>query len=141
MNYASAGKRLKNMKNMKKGLLILLAVLVACVSFMACGSSNKLGKGKTAFTVKVTYEDGKTEDFEIHTDEETVGAALVALKFIEGEDSEYGLYIKKVNGVTADYDVDGTYWAFYINGESAMTSADQTPAENGAVYEFKVEKF
>ena len=129
------------MKNMKKGLLILLAVLVAAAAFAACGSSNKLGKGKTAFTVKVTYADGKTEDFEVRTDEKTVGEALVALKFIEGEDSEYGLYVKKVNNVTVDPDKDAAYWAFYINGEYAMDSVDKTPAENGAVYEFKVEKF
>ena len=54
---------------------------------------------------------------EIHTDQETVGAALLELGLIAGEESEYGLFIKTVNGLTADYDTDGVYWAFYIDGE------------------------
>ena len=120
--------------------LALIALLVAMSVFAACGGAKTLGKGKTSFTVNVTDAEGKTENFTVKTDEETVGAALLALKFVEGEESEYGLYIKKVNGITADYDVDGTYWAFYINGEYAMTGADQTPVEEGAVYDFKVEK-
>ena len=59
---------------------------------------------------------------------------------IAGEDAEYGLYVKTVNGITAEYEVDGTYWAFYINGEYGMTGVDQTAVEEGASYSFKVEK-
>ena len=52
----------------------------------------------------------------------------------------YGLYVKTVNGITADYAVDQTYWAFYINGEYAMAGVDSTPVENGTVYALKVSK-
>ena len=62
------------------------------------------------------------------------------LNLIAGDESEYGLYVKQVNGITADYDVDQTYWAFYINGEMAMTGVDTTDVEAGATYSFKVEK-
>ena len=58
----------------------------------------------------------------------------------EGEDGQYGLYVKTVNGITADYDVDGTYWAFYINGEYAMSGVDVTDIAAGSTYAFKVEK-
>ena len=54
--------------------------------------------------------------------------------------SRFSLYVKKVNGITADYDVDQTYWAFYINGEYGMTGVDATDIEAGATYTFKVEK-
>ena len=70
----------------------------------------------------------------------TVGAALQALNIISGEESDYGLYIKEVIGITADYDTDGTYWAFYIDGQYAATGVDMTDAQNGAVYGFAVEK-
>ena len=70
----------------------------------------------------------------------TVGAALLKLGVIAGDDSEYGLYVKTVNGETADYDADGTYWGFYINGEYAMTGVDATTLETGATYAFRVEK-
>ena len=62
------------------------------------------------------------------------------LGLIAGDDSEYGLYVKTVNGVTLDYDKDGKYWAFYINGEYASTGVDSTDITAGAEYAFKVAK-
>lgn len=109
------------------------------------GSENQtnttvLGQGATTFGFVVVDKDGKETRFEIHTDKKMVGEALLEVKLIEGEDGPYGLYVKTVNGITADYDVDQTYWAFYINGEMAMTGVDKTDVEAGATYSFKVEK-
>jgi hypothetical protein len=72
--------------------------------------------------------------FTIHTDQETVGEALTEHDLIDGEQGAYGLYVKKVNGMTADFDVDGYYWAFYIDGELAMTGVDGTAIEEGVTY-------
>ena len=107
---------------------------------MGVKDGDTLGKGATAFTVEVTDGQGTKTDFTVKTDEKTVGAALQALNIISGEKSEYGLYIKEVIGITADYDTDGTYWAFYIDGQYASTGADMTDARDGAVYGFAVEK-
>lgn len=101
---------------------------------------NVLGEGDTKFTFTVVDKDGNETTFEIHTDKKTVGDALLELDLIEGENGDYGLYVKKVNGITADYDVDQTYWAFYIDGEYAMTGVDATDIEEGKTYTFKVEK-
>lgn len=98
-----------------------------------------LGEGKTEFFFNVTDQDGKETKFEIHTDKTTVGEALLELELIAGEDSSYGLYVKTVNGITVDYDKDGKYWAFYINGEYASTGVDSTPVKEGETYSFKVE--
>lgn len=98
-----------------------------------------LGEGKTVFTVSVVDKEGTETDFEIHTDKETVGEALLDLGLIEGEEGDYGLYVKTVNGISADYDKDGVYWAFYINGEYASTGVDATPITEGEQYSFKVE--
>ena len=100
----------------------------------------EVGEGETEFSLEVVYADGKTDYFRVKTDADNVGDALVAAGLVEGEESDYGLYIKKVNGVTADYDVDGTYWSFYINGEYAQTGVDSTKIEEGATYALKVEK-
>ena len=105
----------------------------------ASPSAQELGEGSVTFTVEVTPKDQETSQFIIHTDAETVGEALLALGLIEGEESSTGLYVKTVNGVTADYDTDGTYWAFYINGEYASTVVDSTQIEEGATYQFVVE--
>ena len=75
----------------------------------------------------------------LSTGEKTVGAALLSLGLIAGEDSEFGLYVKTVNGVTVDYDKDGKYWAFYVDGEYAATGVDSTDITAGATYTFKAE--
>lgn len=99
-----------------------------------------VGEGATEFTLEVIDGEGNATYFAVNTDAKTVGEALVDCKLIEGEDSEYGLYVKTVNGITADYDVDQTYWAFYINGEYAMTGVDSTEVVEDCTYSFKVEK-
>ena len=99
-----------------------------------------LGEGQSKFLFTVVDKDGNETNFEIHTDKETVGEALLELELISGEDGEFGLYVKQVNGITADYDVDQTYWAFYVDGEYAMSGVDTTNIEEGKTYAFKVEK-
>ena len=54
--------------------------------------------------------------------------------------AEIGEGSKTVNGMTADYDKDGVYWAFYIDGEYAMTGVDATNITDGAQYAFRREK-
>lgn len=99
-----------------------------------------LGEGKTIFSLSVVDGEGKETLFEIHTDKTTVGEALLELELVAGEVQQYGLYIKSVNGITADFDVDKTYWAFYINDEYAQTGIDQTKIEEGTSYSLRVEK-
>lgn len=98
-----------------------------------------LGEGGREFPFTVVDKDGNETQFEIHTDEETVGKALAGLGLIAGEEGEYGLFVKTVNGITADYDKDGVYWAFYINGEYAASGVDVTPIADGESYSFRVE--
>lgn len=106
----------------------------------ATTNDNELGQGAVTFTFTVTDKDGNSEAFVIHTDKATVGDALLEHGLIAGEEGAYGLYVKTVNGITADYDVDKTYWAFYVNGEYAMTGVDVTTVTEGTTYAFKVEK-
>lgn len=135
--------------------LLLCIVLIAAMALSLCACSTdapqesevpevanvtEVGEGELSFDFKVVDAEGNETDFLVSTDEETVGAALLAVDLIAGENSEFGLYVKTVNGITADYDVDGSYWAFYVNGEYASAGVDSTDIENGAEYMFKVEK-
>ena len=137
------GKKIKSM--------LLCMMLAMAFTVAGCGSKTEsietaeaqeivLGDGSVKITVIVVDADGNETNFVVSTDKETVGDALLELNLIEGDDSEYGLYVKTVNGITADYDTDGTYWAFYVNGEYASTGVDSTPVNEGDTYEFKVEK-
>lgn len=135
-------------------LLLCMMLIVAMALTAGCGGkkqenpssagqetvTNRLGEGKAQFNFTVVDKDGKETAFDIHTDKTTVGDALLELGLIAGEEGAYGLYVKQVNGITADYDVDQTYWAFYVNGEYGMTGVDATDIEDGATYTFKVEK-
>ena len=97
------------------------------------------GEGEKTITVEVTAED-KTVTFTVNTDKAILGDALIENKLVEGEQGAYGLYIKKVNGMTADYDKDRTYWGFYKNGEYMLTGIDGTYFEDGECYELVLSK-
>ena len=151
---------IKSNKKITSWILCMMLIVAMAFTTFGCGTNNKdgnnnpstevqtqeenqsnvLGKGQTKFTFIVVDKDGKETNFEIHTDKETLGEALLEVELIEGDKSEYGLYVKKVNGITADYDVDKTYWALYVNGAYATTGVDSTKVEEGATYSFKVEK-
>lgn len=150
---------------MMKKLLVIFLTLVIALSLTACGTRQQpadsgnendsdavvnvetavvtdgamLGEGVHSFTLEITDADGETITATINTDEETVGAALLKLNIIRGEDSDYGLYVKTVNGITADYEKDQTYWSFYINGEYAQTGVDMTAVTDGSTYKLAVE--
>ncbi len=94
----------------------------------------EIGEGSKTFMFKVDAE-GYSITFTVHTDAETVGDALLALNLITGEDGQYGLYVKTVNGMLADWEVDQTYWAFYENGEYA-NGVDATNVTDGYTYSF-----
>ena len=79
--------------------------------------------------------EGKETVHELRTDEEMLGAALLNEGLIEGEDSEYGLFVKTVDGITANED-NQEWWSLTIDGEMAMTGVDSTPVEDGGKYEF-----
>lgn len=92
------------------------------------------------FTLEVTGKDGVTSSQTVSTDCKTVGDALMAYGMIDGEQDEYGLYVKTVLGETLDYEKDGLYWAFYADGNYAPYGVDTTEIVPGTVYGFRAEK-
>ena len=92
------------------------------------------GEGEKTIEVEVTAED-KSVTFTVSTDAETLADALIEHSLIEGEEGAYGIYIKKVNGILADYDIDGYYWSLSKGGEYLMTGADTTEISDGESYE------
>ncbi len=133
---------MKKTKILKKFLFICLCLILtaATVFAMAACTGEEGNSQEVSFTLKVVTLDGAETSTVITTTKKTVGEALLDKGIISGEDGQYGLYIKSVNGITADYDTDKTYWAFYINGEYAMTGVDKTDITDGATYMLKVEK-
>ena len=124
--------------SLKKWLaLIGCIVLIAASALTAtgCGSKDTAADEKTFLFTVVDLEGNETE-FEVHTQEATVGAALIKEGLIEGEEGPYGLYVQVVNGITAIYEEDGSYWAFFENGEYALAGVDQTEIDPDVHYSF-----
>lgn len=141
---------------MKKTSLILAAVMLVGALLCLASCRGKIdaegiwseaiytedvtvGDGEKTVFVTVEVED-KSVTFTIRTDETILGDALLKHGLIEGEDGPYGLYIKKVNGITADYDVNQSYWGFYKDGEYMMTGVDGTEFADGDRYELVYSK-
>ena len=139
------------MKTTIKSTVSLFLVLAIALCFAGCGAKKDpwkdatyledttLGEGAKTVTVEVKAEE-KTVTFTVKTDKEILGDALLDVGLLEGEESSYGLYVKKVNGIRADYDKDGRYWAFYIDGAYASTGVDTTTITEGSLYRLEYAK-
>lgn len=135
------------MKTFRTFTLVLLALLMA-IALVACADVEKtgawetatyvrdteFGEGEKTITVKVVAEE-QTLTFTLHTDKETLGDALLEHELIAGDQGPYGLYIKSVNGVIADYDTDQTYWSLTKGGEMMMVGVDGAVIADGEQYE------
>ena len=131
---------------MKKIFSLFLMIMLA-VSFSAYNKNDtdvwqdavysqdtELGSGgKTVYVEVIAGE--KSITFTVRSDKTTLGEALIEHKLIEGEQGAYGLYVKKVNGIKADYDENQCYWGFSKDGESMMTGVDGTEFKDGEHYE------
>ncbi|MBR7163659.1 MAG: DUF4430 domain-containing protein [Clostridia bacterium] len=137
------------MKRFIKPVLCLLLISVMCSSFAACGAGvdekgawesatysedMTFGNGSKTVLVEVRAED-RSVTFTIKTDKEKLDDALLEHNLISGENGPYGLYVKSVNGITADYNVNQTYWAFTKNGESMPTGVSGAEISDGEHYE------
>ncbi|MBR5539449.1 MAG: DUF4430 domain-containing protein [Clostridia bacterium] len=139
--------------------LSLILVLVLLVAAVAIGCSENdtaittdavvtaapaeretLGEGQYTFDFTAVTLYGEKFEYTVCTDKETVCEALLDLGLVDGEDGPYGLYIKSVCGVVADYDKNQTYWAFYTNGEMSMVGADSVKCAEVKSVEFRVAK-
>lgn len=130
---------MKKVMNSKVLLSVISLVLVAAMAltFAACGNDDgTVGEGEKSFVFTVVDKDGTESTFNIKTNAANVGDALVENELISGTTSEYGLMVDTVNGVKYDYTADGYYWAFYIDGEYAMSGVDSTEITDGATYSF-----
>jgi hypothetical protein len=132
-----------------KRILSIISIVTLCILCVACTNNQpaenlwetalytqdtSFGNGKN--TVDVTVEAGdKSVVFTIKSDKTTVGEALKEHNLIDGEMGAYGLYVKSVNGIIADYNIDQSYWSFNKSGEYMTTGVDVTQFSDGDKFE------
>ena len=124
-------------KNTKKILaVVLLLVVLAAAVLLYLHLRPQASQGAKTVTVEVVHKDESKKEFVLHTDAESLHDALDEEKLIEGEDRGGFFMVLVVDGETADYNVDGSYWAMMQDGEWMMTGVDDTMIQDGDHYEF-----
>lgn len=123
-------------KSNKKVWLAVAALVVAVAVVLGIYFVTRTApqQGGKTITVQVVLLEGEPSDFTIQTDEEYLRGALESIDLIEGSESEYGLFVTTVNGVTVD-DSKQQWWCFTQDGEMLMTGVDTTPIADGDHFE------
>ncbi len=121
---------------MKNKKIILSAAAVVLAAALLLGiyfiTRPQTQEGSKSFTVTVVHSDGKEVVKAYQTDAELLGPYLVEQGLIVESDSP-GLY-NTVDGETADWNVDQSYWGFFVGEEMAMEGMNTTPITDGASY-------
>ncbi len=88
------------------------------------------------YVFEVTHKDGSTLQKTFTTQREYLDKALLNEGVVAGDEGDYGLFVTEVDGEKADYNVDGGWWKFIVNGEESQVGVSSTPVENGSTYSF-----
>lgn len=122
-----------------KGKLILsisiLAVLVGLFLVLWSVFGPKTTEGSKTVSLSVVAEDGEETTYDAKTDALVLQELMDELKedglTYRGTESEYGLMVDTVNGVRADYTLDGAYWSFYVNDDYCNYGISEQPVNDG----------
>ncbi len=134
---------MSSMSKQKKTTIIIVAVAVVLViAALVCWAAfrPRALEGVKEITVNITHTDGTVRSEEIETTAEYLAEALEPYELLEGEDSEYGLFVTSVDGEYAD-DTQGAYWMYDVNGSWAEYGVDTQPIADGDVYDFYISVF
>ena len=100
-------------------------------------NDEEFGKGDTTITVEVKAGEDSVI-FTVNTDKTILADALTEHDLISGEMSDYGLAVYTVNGMTADWNVDGSYWSLYVGDEYAMSGVSYIEIKDGDSFRFEL---
>ncbi len=122
----------KSNKKVIIGIIALVAVIAALAAVYFVFRAKPV-EGSKAITIEVVNKEKETKSYDVKTDAEFLRQAMEETKDLtfSGTESEFGMMVETVNGETADYNVDGAYWAFYVNGEYCNYGIDTQPVVDG----------
>ena len=124
------------MKNKKTLIAAVVAVLViALLAGIYFATRPDATEGAKTFTLTVVHSNS-TEEFTISTDEMYLAHALIAEGIINDEGIETGMYFT-VDGETASWEENQSYWAIYVGEEYATVGLNDLAIEDGGVYKLE----
>lgn len=130
---------MESKKNQKKIVIaaVLLIIAAAVLSGVYFLLAPKARAGAKEISIEVVDDAQNAVHYTVNTDAKFLRGALEETEglTIGGTESDYGLMVETVNGVTADHRADGAYWAFYVDGAYCNYGVDEQPIEDGQAYQ------
>ena len=110
------------------GVVVLIAALVAV--WMIFGAKPQAGAKE--ITIEVINKSQESTVYEVKTDAEYLRQAMEEAEGLtfSGE----GTMVDTVNGERADYNLDGAYWGFNVNGTYCNYGVDEQPVMDGDAF-------
>ena len=129
----------KFFENKRNVAIVIIIAVLAVMGVVYALFANKPAAGSKSVTVAVVDDQGAKTEYSCKTDAEYLLDVIKELEkdglTVGGEDSAYGLMVDTVNGLRADYEADGAYWYFYVNGEACMNGVSTEPVHDGDAFE------
>ena len=122
--------------NSKKLILVLVALVLVVGVFAGVWFATRPQsvEGSKTFTVQIVHSDKAEKTLTFTTDAEKLGAFLEAEGVIIG--SGDGMF-HTVDGEKADWSVNQSYWALYLNDKYATAGIYDTDIVDGTVYKLE----
>lgn len=108
-------------------ILLVLIGLGAGSSYLAENSPKASTVRKSVDTISYQGQDGKS-----------VLDILKETHQVETVDTDFGVFVKTIDGVTQ---TDNSVWLYYINGEPGIEGANAAKTTNGQTIEWRYESF
>jgi len=121
--------------------IVGLALLIGAMVYAWTTNRPDIKEGSKSITVQVVDDQGETTTYTHKTDAFFLMQALKEIDGlnIEGDEGDYGMYIKSINGLQAVYEIDNAYWRIYVNGAYATQGVDTQPVADGDTFTLSYE--
>ena len=108
--------------------IIAFVLVVGAVAGVWLAFGPGTSEGEKEITIEVIDNKGEAKKYELNTDALYLNEAMKEAGILyEAE----GTYVNSINGITADYDKDQSYWSFEVNGEYCNLGIFDQPVNDG----------
>jgi len=122
----------KNLKPIIASILLIAVLAVMVIIYTQLKPQGTVGAKEVA--IDIVIPDEETKEFTLSTDAEFLRQALQEENLINGTESEYGFFIKEVNGRIAN-DSNQEWWCITKNDEEILFGVDEIAIKDGDHYE------
>lgn len=123
----------KNSNKKIIGMILALVALIILFAMLFVTFRAKPVDGTKNITIEVVDNTATSTLYEITTTADFLQEAIEETEGLEvtGTDGEFGLMVDTVNGIRADFTLDGAYWSFNVNGDYCNYGISEQPILDG----------